>query len=206
MATNRRFVPAILSSVAALAVGTWMGCAGGDELTRVDEGPNENLAAGNENGSILPNDAAGGGSSAADNLDGAGESGTGDTGAAPTDPAAPITAVVCVDAAGAEVAGAACGPDNLCRDAAGNIVEGTCQEVIVPVCPPSTSISTSTSDSVEDGEQEPEVIASALEDGMSLSTSASVSTSTSCSASTSASTSTEEDSAEDAEDEAEDGL
>src|SRR5262245_46011689 len=36
------------------------------------------------------------------------------------------SATICVDATGAPVPGATCGADNLCRDNAGNIIEGTC--------------------------------------------------------------------------------
>jgi hypothetical protein len=87
------------------------------------------------------------------------------------------TAVLCLDANGAEVPGAICGADNLCRDNAGNIIEGSCQPVSAPHCPPSNSTSTSTSAST----------------GLSTSTSASMSVSASCSMSASTSVSTEDD-------------
>jgi hypothetical protein len=199
----------MVTTAATVAVFGWVGCYGPEDLTKVDQPPPEDINSGSNNDNILPG-AGGAPSDPAGAPDGTGTpdgAGTSDGTGAPTDPAtppAPITAIVCVDAAGAEVAGAACGADNLCRDAAGNIVEGTCQEVVVQDCPASTSLSTSTSESVEDGTQSPEVIASGLADGMSISNSTSTSTSASCSTSTSLSTSTSTSVSTD--DPADDGL
>jgi hypothetical protein len=193
MERKSKLMSLVLTTATSIAVASWVGCYGNEDLSKVEEPPD--LNPGNNGDQILPG--AGGttdpGAGGTDPGAGPTDPGAGptDPGAGPTDPAQPITAVVCVDAAGAEVAGAACGADNLCRDAAGNIVEGTCQEVTVDPCTEaSSSLSTSTSESVEDGTMAPEVIAAAVADGASISTSTSMSTSASCSTSTSLSTST----------------
>lgn len=201
----------IVTAAAAVAIAAWAGCQGPDELTKVEEPPPQE--SGRNGSDILPNGAGdgtsdttvqpnGGGST----IDGTGASGGDGSSTGTGDPTpSTITAVICVDATGTEVAGAVCGADNLCRDAAGNIIEGTCQEVVVPECPPSTSLSLSTSESTEDGPMDQVDIAAALADGMSISTSVSTSTSVSCSLSTSTSTSSST-STEDAEDGVDDGL
>jgi hypothetical protein len=189
MERKRKLMSLLLTTATSIAVASWVGCYGDGGLNKVDEPPD--LNSGNDGDQILPgaggttDPGAGSTDPGAGGTTDPGAGGTTDPGAGGTDPGAggttPITAVVCVDAAGAEVAGAACGADNLCRDAAGNIVEGTCQEVTVPQCPDmSTSTSTSTSD------DDP------LDTEDSLSTSTSVSTSCSLSTSTSTSVSTDD--------------